>query len=73
MGNRGRTRRERRSDWAGTGVGLAGRTGGSDWSIRGGGQLIWPHSLPQMPLDHPPLREAQECRVHGARRALSGP
>ena len=54
----------------GTGVGLAGWTGGSDWSIRGGGQLIWPHSLPQMRPDHPPLREARECRVHGARKAL---
>ena len=63
MGNGGRIGRERRSDlW----VGL----GGSDWSIRGGGQLIWPHSLPQMHPDHPPLREARVCRVHGARRAL---
>ena len=56
------------------GVGLGGNggwTGGSDWSIRGGGQLIWPHSLPQMRPDRPPLREARECRVHGARRAAS--
>ena len=68
--NGGRTGREQRSDWARTGVELAGQTRGSDWSIRGGGQLIWPHSLPQMRPDRPPLREAQECRVLGARRAL---
>ena len=74
---RGRTDGERGSDcgewgadWTGTGVGLAGRNGGLDWSIRGGGQLIWPHSLPQMHPDRLPLREARECRVHGARRAL---
>ena len=70
VGNGGRTGRERGSDWAGMGVGLVGRTGGSDWSIRGGGQLIWPHSLPQMRPDRPPLREARACRVHGARRVL---
>ena len=36
-GNGGRIGRERESDWARMGVRLAGRTGGLDWSIRGGG------------------------------------
>ena len=76
-GERGRTGGETGSDWVGTVVGLAGnevglvgRTGGVGLGYKRRGQLIWPHSLPQMCPDRPPLRETRVCRVHGAEKAL---
>ena len=55
---------------AGNGVGLVGRTRGVGLGYKKRGQLIWPHSLPQMRPNRLPLHEAQACRVHGVRRAL---
>ena len=69
-GERGWTGRGTGSDWEGNGVRLVDRTGGVGLGYKRRGQLIWPHSLPQMRPDRLPLREARACRVHGARRAL---